>query len=133
MVRYPSVQYIRYYTDGSAARKLEPITPVQKKTVQQPVQKKRKHLRLYWDPVACLSIVVAVCLLVMMVVGVAKVSAVKAQADEMAEYVRYLESENLRLTEEYSQSYDISEIRNTAVALGMIPVEQLGMENVDIP
>ncbi len=132
MARYPNVQYVHFYTDGSAARRLEPVIPLKRNTVRLPAQKKSRRKAVYWDPVALLSIAVAVCLLIMMVVGVTQYFSVKAQAETMAEYVHYLEQENEKLTQEYIQSYDLNEIKKTATALGMIPVEQLESTAIDI-
>ena len=127
-----SVQYVQFYTDGSAARKLEPITPFKKNTVRLPAQKKSKRKVIYLDPVAILSMMVAVFLLIMMTVGVVQYCNVKAQADTMASYVHYLEQENQELTQQYAQSYDLNEIKITANALGMIPAEQIDVKMIDI-
>ena len=72
MVSHPSVQYVQFYTYGNTARKLQPVAPVKKNTTRIPVQKKIKRLKLYVDPVAIVSIAVAICLLVMMLVGVSQ-------------------------------------------------------------
>ena len=132
MVSHPSVQYVQFYTYGNTARKLQPVTPVKKTTTRIPVQKKIKRLKLYVDPVAIVSIAVAICLLVVMLVGVSQFYTVRDQEAEMAEYVQYLRSENQRLTQLYSESYDINEIRDTATALGMIPAEQIPVKTIDI-
>ena len=132
MAYYPNVQYVHFYTDGSAARKLEPVTPFKKNTVRLPAQKKSKRKALYWDPVAILSMAVAVCLLIMMAVGVAQYYTVKTQADTMASYVRYLEQENQALTQQYAESYDLNEIKQTATALGMISAEQIESQKIDV-
>ena len=62
MTRYPNVQYVHFYTDGSAARKLEPVIPFKKNTVRIPAQKKSKRKVIYLDPVAIFSMAVALCL-----------------------------------------------------------------------
>ena len=120
-----NIQYVHFYTDGSAARKLEPVTPFKKNTVRMPAQKKRKHKLIYVDPVAVLGICVAIFMVVMMAVGLTQFSKVKAERETMTAYVHYLEQENQILTEKYAQSYDLNEIENTAKALGMIPQEQV--------
>ncbi len=132
MVRYPNVQYVHFYTDGSAARKLESVIPLKGNTLRMPAQKKSRRKVIYCDPVAILSIAVAVCLLIMMVVGVAQYFAMKEQADTMAAYVHYLEQENERLAQEYAESYNLNEVKQTALALGMIPAEQLDSTPIDV-
>ena len=132
MTRYPNVQYVHFYTDGSAARKLEPIIPLKRNTVRIPAQKKSKRKVIYLDPVAICSMAVALCLLVMMVVGVGQFYALRAENENMSAYVHYLQQENQRLTEEYAQSYDLNEIRQTATALGMVPAEQVRSTPIDV-
>jgi len=132
MTRYPNVQYVHFYTDGSAARKLEPVTPFKRNTVRIPTQKKSKRKAIYLDPVALLSMAVALCLLVVMAVGVVRFYEVKAENENMAAYVHYLQQENQRLTQEYVQSYDLGEIKQTATALGMVPAEQIGSVAIDV-
>ena len=132
MTRYPSVQYVHFYTDGSAARKLEPVIPFKRNTVRVPAQKKSKRKVIYLDPVAIFSMAVAVCLLVMMVVGVGQFYQVREENDNMAAYVHYLQQENQELTEQYVQSYNLNEIKKTAKALGMVPVEEIGSVAIDV-
>ena len=132
MTRYPNVQYVHFYTDGSAARKLEPVIPFKKNTVRIPAQKKSKRKVIYLDPVAVLSMAVALCLLVVMVLGVGRFYDAKAENDTMAAYVHYLQQENQRLTQEYVQSYDLNEIKQTAKALGMVPAQELGSVAIDV-
>jgi len=132
MTRYPNVQYVHFYTDGSAARKLEPVIPFKRSTVRIPAQKKNKRKVIYLDPVAVLSMAVAVCLLAVMVIGVGQFYDAKAENETMAAYVHYLHQENQRLTEEYVQSYDLNEIKQTAKALGMVPAEELGSVAIDV-
>ena len=132
MTRYPNVQYVHFYTDGSAARKLEPVIPFKKNTVRIPAQKKSKRKVIYLDPVAVLSMAVALCLLVVMVLGVGRFYDAKAENDTMAAYVHYLQQENQRLTQEYVQSYDLNEVKQTAKALGMVPAQEIGSVAIDV-
>ena len=132
MTHYPNVQYVHFYTDGSAARKLDPITPFKKKTVRLPAQKKHKRKILYVDPIAIVGICVAVCMAVLMAVGLAQYSYARAQREQMADYVRYLEQQNHTLSQEYAQAYDLNEVKRTALALGMIPKDQIESTALDI-
>ena len=127
-----NIQYVHFYTDGSAARKLDPVTPFKKNTLRMPAQKKHKRKAIYVDPVAVLGICVAICMIVMMSVGLTQLSTAKAEQRAMASYVQYLEQQNQVLTQEYAQSYDIEQVRTTAQALGMVPVEQIENKTVNM-
>ena len=45
MARQLDVQYIRFYTDGSAAHKVAPVAPL--KTIKLPKIKKHKRIYLF--------------------------------------------------------------------------------------
>ena len=132
MVRHPSVQYVHFYTDGSAARKIEPVIPFKKKTAILPKVRKQKRKLIYMDPVAVLGTCVAVCMLIMMLVGVGQLRSAQAEVKQMQDYVHYLEWENQELTQEYMQSYDLNDIRMTATALGMVPADQIAITPIEI-
>lgn len=122
-----SVQYVRYYTDGTAARKLETAVPTQRLTTVLPppthLQKKVKRKKIYVDPIAILGVVVAVCLLIVMGVGINQLQQARDEAAVMEQYVEQLTRENKELTEQYAQSYDLTKVKQTALALGMVPRE----------
>ena len=132
MARYPSVQYIHFYTDGSAARKLEPIIPFKKKTAPLPTVRKLKRKLIYVDPVAVLGACVAICMLIMMLVGIGNLRAAQAEQQNMEDYVQYLQWQNQELTQMYAQSYNLNDVRDTAIALGMVPAEQIVSTPIDI-
>ena len=61
-------RYIQFYTDGSAARQLEPkVQP--KKKLQQPRRKHQKKIVLHVDLLAVTGILVACVMLIMMLSG----------------------------------------------------------------
>jgi len=123
MVRHPEVQYIRFYTDGSAARKVEVANPV-RKAKKPSVARKRKKIILHVDPLAILGILTAVVMVVVMLSSVALLKKAKAETAAMEQYVARLREENTTLQREYEAGYDLNEVERTALALGMIPIDQ---------
>ena len=123
MAQKTKVQYINFYTAGSAAYQYDVPIP-QKAQVKLPKPRRKKRIVLRVDPVAVLGMCLAVGMLVMMLCGVVRLWNVRQQQTQMAAYVQRLEQENARLQETYEQGYDPEEIRRIATAMGMIPVEQ---------
>ena len=123
MASRTEIQYVRFYTDGSAARKISPAVSAFKAFTQPQIRKKKRVL-IHVDPVAILSIAVAVCMLVCIGVGVARTLKMQEQTDQMQRYLLQLQEQNASLQEEYDASYDLQNVKQTALALGMIPKEQ---------
>ena len=131
MARQPEVQYIRYYTDGSAARKPEPILPKIRKTVLPKVMPKIQQV-IYVDPLALGGIIVSAIMLVLMIVGCVRVFDTRAQLQQMEAYVTSLEAQNRQMQTEYDEKVDIDEIREYAVALGLVPIDQVQQYTIHI-
>lgn len=119
MASATQVQYIRFAVDGSAARKLEKA-PAPYKQATLPRQRKATRKCIYIDPVAVFAIAVAVCMFIMMGVGLTRYTTQKKETAKMAAYVDQLRTENDQLEEAYYQSYDAEEVEHTALALGMV-------------
>ncbi len=132
MAQRLDVQYIRLYTDGSAALKLESAVP-QPKTAAHKKPHKVKRVKIFVDPVALLSIAVAVCMLVLMTVGFVQLHQARSQVDVMENYVERLETKNAQLSGEYKSGYDLEQIRQAALEMQMIPAEQAAHVNILIP
>lgn len=113
-------RYVRYYTFGSAAPKLDRPEPRQKLPKMKPAQK-RKPLPI--DPVAALGSAVALLLAVLMVVGLLQVTGANARIRELETEVMTLELEREALREIYEEGYDLEQIREEALSMGMIPAE----------
>lgn len=129
MAQRLDVQYVQFYTDGSAARKVAPMAPL--KTMKLPEIKKIKRLVLHIDPVAIAGICMAVFMIVLMLVGAAQLSAQRQQLNEMTMYVEDLRVENQILENRFDQRCDLEQIERTALALGMVPEAQV--RHVTIP
>ena len=126
MAEKTKIQYINFYTDGSAARQYElPRSPERNpETVPQaePRRKRRPVVRV--DPLALCSIAVSVVMLVLMAVGMVQLYGLRQQEQALAEYAQELYEMNEVLEEEYRAGYDLDQIRADALALGMIPADQ---------
>ena len=123
MARQLDVRYIRLYTDGSTARKME--MPQPRRVAKKPALRKKKKIVLHVDPVATLGIVVAVVMLLLMGAGVQNLRQAQHDAVVMQTYVQTLRQENAQLQQTYDDGYDLERVEQTALALGMVPVEQV--------
>ena len=131
MARRPDVQYIRYYTDGSAARQLE-LKPQKKKRPLPKVKKQPQHV-LYIQPMAIVGILLSAVMLVMMITGSLELYHAKNEKEAMAKYVQKLSSQNMEDRAEYEESLDMETIEKSALAMGMIPQEQAKQITISIP
>ena len=121
MAQRTDIRYVQFYTDGSAARQVMPLSSARKPLLPKP--KKMKRRNVYIDPVAMLGIVVAVCMLVLMTVGIFQFRAAQQETLAMEQYIQRLETENQLLNDAYEAGYDLVEVEKAALALGMIPKE----------
>lgn len=131
MARKNEILYVNFYTDGSAARKVAPAFPAanpRKKTAA----KRQEKLLIQVDPVAVCSLVVAVVMLVMMSVGLTSLQNARADMLAMESYVQQLNAENKQLNEEFSRKVDLDSVEKTALALGMVPSQQVQTTSITV-
>ncbi len=121
MANKTDVQYVRFYTDGSAARKIEPEPP--KKRAFRPIRKARTRLVVHVDLLAGVTIAVAAVMLVLMLVGFGNMRRAQAEQARMEQYVEELKTKNSQLRQTYEAGFDLEEIARQAEELGMIPAE----------
>ena len=131
MARRSDVRYIQYYTNGSAAHKIAPVVPMQ--TMELPKVRKKKRISVSVDPLALAGIALAALMAVLMVVGIARLQKAQANVLAMESYVEVLREENARLHAEFESGYDLAEVEETALALGMVPAEQTTTVTLRIP
>ena len=124
------VQYIRFYTDGNAAKQVAPMFPEEKKAHRARARKSARRKVIYVDPVAIFSIFVACALLLSMAVGLGALQQARERNVQMRAYVEQLNGENERLKQTYAQGYDLQEIEKTALALGMVPAENVSNNSI---
>ena len=130
MARQFDVQYISAYTDGNAARKLE--LPKAPKTTRKRTARRSKKIVIHVDPLAIMGILVAGIMMIAMAAGVYKLVNARQEMMAMDAYVQSLRQENTALQEEYDTGYDLENVRQTALALGMVPVEQVEQITIQV-
>ena len=131
MAKRPDVEYIRFYTNGSAALKPEPVA--QEDVFFTKAPQKIKRIKIFVDPVAILSIFVALCMLITVVAGFVRLKQANDKVAVMQAYVDQLEAEHAVLTHRYESGYDLDAVRRTALALDMIPAEEAPHITIAIP
>ena len=130
MARKPDVRYIQFYTDGTAARQPEPKeVPVKKPRPRKP----RYQLVIPVQPLAVGGILVSAVLLIMMVSGSVRLYHAQQARQAMAEYVAHLKWDNEQKSVEYEGSLNLDIIRESALALGMIPEAEADHVSVSLP
>ena len=131
MAAKPEIRYINYYTSGTAARKVD-VQPVRKKKprLPKPHARQDQEVLIRIDPVAIMSVMVAAFLLVVMAVGVSRMNDLQEQTKVTARYVQQLKEENLQLKETYTAGYDLEEIEQIAVSMGMVPMDEIPREMI---
>lgn len=126
MIYKHDIQYItQFYTPGSEARQLAPQAEPRKNRPAVPKYVKRKQVKLYVDPVALCSVVVAVAILVLMFSAVWQFANVCAAHEAMQSRLMELRDENALLEHSYRSGYDLDEVEAQARALGMVPVSEV--------
>ncbi len=131
MARRLDIQYIRYYTDGSAARKVEPKSAPKRK----PAARKRKELvwTLRLDPLPVAGMLISCVLLVCMILGAVELNQARQEQRQMHEYVQMLQEANARLDGKYREEMDPEYIEQLALSMGMVPQEQVQHISVQMP
>lgn len=126
MARQPDIQYVRFYTPGSAARKVE-LAPEPRKNVELPRPRVRRQPRkvIRLNPIALCAMVVAAALLVAMAVGVVELAAVSARVEKMESYAAKLQGQYTELRKTYEAGYDLADIEEKALAMGMVPSDRV--------
>ena len=126
MARKPDIEYInKFYVHGSEAKVIEFKTSQRtpKTTLPKPIQEKKLSVKV--DPVALLGLVVAVTMLIVMAVGLVDYRAACQEKQAMESYVTELRNDNILLRHTYRNSYDPDVVRETALALGMVPAAEV--------
>lgn len=119
MARRKDIQYVRFYTAGTAAPRVE--RREEQQVINHPAAKPAKRIPLAFDPVAVIGTAVAVVMLLCVLVGFAQNNHAASQVQEMETYISGLKAQNSILQAEYEHGYDLNEVRVTATSLGMIP------------
>ena len=133
MTEKPKIQYIgQFYVPGSEAQVLAPKKKKKKAKTKLPIAKQEQVKAIYIDPVALIGITVAVVMLAVMVVGALQLRSDWAQYEQMSNYVSRLNQNNAELERTYRDGYDLEDIRDKALALGMVPVEEVQSRTITV-
>ena len=131
MARKLDIEYIRYYTDGSAARQPAPQAPPKSRPL--PKVKKQPQQILYIQPLAIVGILMAAVMFVMMMVGSVELAQARQERQAMGNYVQMLSRKNAEAWAEYEENLNLEEIERSALALGMIPQSQAKQITIAVP
>ena len=122
-------RYIQFYTPGTAAVKVQ-IREEQQQWAPLPEARPVKRIAIHVDPVAILGFAVAVCMLVLMTVGINRLNDSRREVAALEGYVAQLTAENQTLAQEYAGGYDLDEIRQKAQDMGMVPAEEVSVNHI---
>lgn len=131
MARKPDICYINQYVSGSAAVAIETQQPL-KERAKLPAQKEEEKVTLTIEPAAILCIFAAAVLLITVFAGYFRYTSANAACTQMEDYVSKLRQENALLEQTYRQGYDLEEIRQQALAMGMVPMSQVDKITVSV-
>ena len=133
MAQKPKIQYIgQFYVHGSEARALALEEERKQAKARRPLARLQQVELIYVDPVAVVSIVVSFIMLATMLTGALALKEDWAAYEQMASYVSYLNKQNAALEKEYRAGYDLADIESKALALGLVPRDQLANRTVTV-
>ena len=115
-------RYIQFYTAGTAAVKVA----IQEEQNWLPIPEARpvKKTVIRIDPISVLGFAVAICMLFLMAVGVNHLNSARREVNALEHYIAQLTAENNDLQQTYSVGYELRDIEQKALNLGMVPAEE---------
>jgi hypothetical protein len=123
-------RYIQFYTSGSAAVKVE--IQEEHKWAPLPEPKAAKPVVFHVDPVAIIGFVVAVSMMILMAVGITQLNTARREVATLEGYVSQLNAEYTQLQTTYRESYDLEEVRQKALDMGMVSAESVPVNHIYI-
>ena len=123
-------RYIQFYTPGTAAVKVQ--IQDQKKWAPLPEPKPEEKIAVPVDPVAMVAFAVAVCMLILMAVGIHQLNSTRQEVAALERYIAQLSAENHDLNEQYKAGYDLKAVRSAALDMGLVPVEEVPQTRIYI-
>lgn len=132
MTQKPEIQYVgQFYVYGSEAKALAEKQRKKAKT-KLPLAKPVQTAELRVEPLALVSILVAAVLVVGMALAALGLHSAWQEYDVMSGYVDRLTQENVQLLAEYRSGYDLDEIESYALAMGLVPVEEVQTLSISV-
>lgn len=133
MAQKPEIQYIgQFYVYGSEAKELAQKNEQKKAKKELPLPRFEHVRKVYVDPLAIGSILVAAVLLITMVSGVLAMQTAQQELETAQQYVYELKEKNRELAVAYRSGYDLEQIRAAALGMGMIPMEEAQVMSVRV-
>lgn len=133
MTRKPEIEYVRYYSDGSAAKAVERRIQKNQEKMVVPKRSPRRKASAQIDTIAVLGTAAALVMLVCMLAGVVRLTITENKIAQAQTSVQVLQEENERLQLVYQDSYDLNAVESAAVSMGMIPREQAQHMQIRLP
>lgn len=136
MARKPDIQYIQqFYVPGSEAQVLElkPLKKKKKKKFLLPQPKQEKKVLIALDVASMCGIVVACVMMILMIAGIHRLSGVYETYQQVESYTIALQNHNIELKTRYESEVDLDDIREKALGLGMVPVDQIETVSIQVP
>lgn len=136
MAQKPEIQYIgQFYIHGSEARELARKNEQKKAKTELPLHRFQRVRKVYVDPLAICSLMIAAVMIIGMVAGMLSLQTAWEELDTARVYVSELETRNSVLTAQYRSGYDLETVRSAAIAMGMVPVSEVQTVklNVTVP
>ena len=129
MAKYDN-RYIQFYTPGTAAVKVQ----VQEEQTWAPLPevKPQKRIAVAVDPVAVIGFAVAVCMLILMAVGINRLNSARREVATLEHYVAQLTAQNQQLQQTYADGYNLDRVRQEALDMGMVPAEEIPQRQIYI-
>lgn len=133
MAQKPEIQYVgQFYVYGSEAKELAQKNEQKKAKKELPLPRFEHVRKVYVDPLAIGSILVAAVLLITMVSGVLAMQTAQQELETAQQYVYELKEKNRKLAVAYRSGYDLEQIRAAALGMGMIPMEEAQVMSVRV-
>lgn len=133
MAQKPEIQYVgQFYVHGSEAKELARKNEQKKAKTELPLHRFERVRKVYVDPLAIGSILLAAVMLVSMVMGALSLQTAWQELGTAQQYVYELQNTNRTLTAQYRSGYNLEEVRSAALALGMIPIEEAEVMNLHV-
>ena len=124
MAMQPEVRYINAYVSGNVAVQPEKM-PQKQSSSRLPKARKQQKWLIQVDLVAIGGIMAALVLSIMLVTGLVQMNQAKHEAKVYREYATSLKLDNTKMRDTYASEYDLNEVRDIALNMGMVPVEQV--------
>ena len=136
MAQKPEIQYVgQFYIHGSEAKELARKNEQKKAKTELPLHRFQRVRKVYVDPLAICSLMIAAVMIIGMVAGMLSLQTAWEELETARTYVSELETRNSILTAQYRSGYDLEAVRNAAIAMGLVPASEVQTVklNVTVP